>query len=106
MKHTRHLTGFYDKVIKDPINPTHISLYMALFQYWNIQRFNNPINVNRRELMILSKIRSKVTYHKCMKELHTHGYLKYEPSYNPFLGSTVTLFDMNLIPTPGHNENK
>jgi hypothetical protein len=43
--------------------------------------------------MRVSKICSKVTYHKCIRELNNYGYLRYEPSYNPFKGSLVYLFD-------------
>lgn len=43
--------------------------------------------------MRISKISSKVTYHKCLKFLHAQGYVNYEPSYNPFRGSHVYLFD-------------
>lgn len=50
---------------------------MALFQYWNYNRFQNPFRIDREELMSLSKIGSKNTYHKCMKELHTYRYIIY-----------------------------
>lgn len=43
--------------------------------------------------MKVSKISAKATYHKCMKDLHDFGYLKYKPSYNPFKGSLVYLFN-------------
>ncbi|UPT69930.1 MAG: hypothetical protein M0D53_12420 [Flavobacterium sp. JAD_PAG50586_2] len=50
--------------------------------------------------MRISKISSKATYHKCLKALHAQGYIKYEPSYNPFKGSHVFLFNFseNLKP--------
>jgi hypothetical protein len=35
-----HLKGVFTQFSKDNnLNPTHISLYMALFQIWNINRF-------------------------------------------------------------------
>ena len=43
--------------------------------------------------MGLSKVGSKTTYHKCMKELQQYGYLQYDPSYHPLRGSWVFLFD-------------
>ena len=43
--------------------------------------------------MKVSKISSKATYHKCIKELNDWQYLKYKPSYNPFKGSLVYLFN-------------
>lgn len=96
MNYIKHLTGFFDRVVKDRhLNPTHISLYMALFQYWNVNRFQNPISITRDEIMRISKICSKATYHKCMKELNDKGYIKYEPSFNPFKGSMVILFNFS-----------
>ena len=97
MNYIKHLTGFFDKVtLDDRLNPTHISLYVALFQYWNMQRFKNPISISRNEVMRVSKIASKATYHKCMKDLHNYNFLEYDPSFNPFRGSLVTIFDLEL----------
>lgn len=101
MNYIKHLTGFFDKVINDhTLNPTHISLYIALFQFWNCNRFRNPISISRDEVMRISKISSKATYHKCLKNLHSLGYFRYEPSYNPYKGSMVFMFNFseNLKP--------
>jgi len=96
MNYIKHLTGFFEKVITDKaLNPTHISLCMALFQFWNCNRFRNPISINRDEVMRISKISSKATYHKCLKNLHSLSYIKYEPSYNPFRGSHVIMFNFS-----------
>ena len=103
MNYIKHLTGFFEKVAIDKtLNPTHISLYIALFQFWNCNRFKNPISINRDEVMRISKISSKATYHKCLKNLHSLGYINYEPSYNPFKGSHVILFNFSedLKPLP------
>lgn len=94
MNYIRHLAGFFDRVVADErLNPTHISMYVSLFQFWNASRFKNPISISRGELMRVSKISAKATYHKCMKELNDFGYLKYKPSYNPLKGSLVYLFN-------------
>ena len=96
MNYIKHLSGFFDKVANDKIlNPTHVSLYMSLFQFWNCNRFKNPISISRDEVMRISKISSKATYHKCLKNLHSLGYINYEPSYNPFKGSHVYLFNFS-----------
>ena len=103
MNYIKHLTGFFDRVAKDKLlNPTHVSLYMSLFQFWNCNRFRNPISISRDEIMRISKISSKATYHKCLKALHAQGYIRYEPSYNPFKGSHVFLFNFSddLKPLP------
>ena len=75
---------------------------MSLFQFWNCNRFKNPISISRDEIMRISKISSKATYHKCLKALHSQGYIKYEPSYNPFKGSHVIMFNFaeDLKPLP------
>jgi hypothetical protein len=103
MNYIKHLTGFFEKVAIDKtLNPTHVSLYIALFQFWNCNRFKNPISINRDEVMRISKISSKATYHKCLKNLHSLGYINYEPSFNPFRGSHVILFNFSedLKPLP------
>lgn len=99
MNYIKHLTGFFDLVVKDErLNPTHISLYISLFQYWNVNRFQNPISISRSEIMRISKISAKATYHKCMKDLHQFGYIRYDPSYNPFRGSLVHLMSFDCPP--------
>ncbi len=103
MNYIKHLTGFFEKVAIDKtLNPTHVSMYMSLFQFWNCNRFKNPISISRDEVMRISKISSKATYHKCLKNLHSLGYINYEPSYNPFKGSHVYLFNFSddLKPIP------
>lgn len=96
MNYIKHLTGFFDKLVHDyDLNPTHVSLYISLFQFWNLKRFENPISITRDEVMRISKICSKATYHKCMRELHEKGYVIYEPSYNPFRGSLVRMVNLS-----------
>ena len=97
MNYIKHLTGFFNKSNQDhSMTPTHISLYLALFQRWNLNRFKNPIIISREEMMSASKIKSKGTYHKCMKELHKRNYIIYKPSYNPYEGTEVILPDLSL----------
>lgn len=75
------------------LNPTHISLYVALFQLWNNSFFKGEFYINREEVMDYSKIGSKSTYHRCIKELSHWNYLLYSPSHNPFKGSRIKMFD-------------
>lgn len=94
MNYILQLSGFFQRVSKDSrLNPTHVSLYMAIFQFWNAGYFRNPVSISRQELMKISKISAKATYHKCIKDLHNFGYIQYIPSFNPFKGSLVYLFD-------------
>ena len=101
MNYIKHLTGFFEKVSIDfELNPTHISLYMAVFQLWNQNRFQNPIGISRDELMRISKISSTATFHKCIKELSTKGYVIYSPSFNPFKGSTLEVINLDYYTKP------
>lgn len=77
------------------LSPFHISLYLTLFQFWNLNRFKNPISIARQETMRLSKIGSVNTYIKCIKELDKWQYLKYAPSHNPLRGSLIYLYNFN-----------
>lgn len=73
---------------------------MALFQSWNLNRFQNPISITRNEVMRISKIFSKATYHKCVNELHQKGYINYEPSHNPFKGSLIWVIELEANELP------
>ncbi|SFB91252.1 hypothetical protein SAMN04489722_101244 [Algibacter lectus] len=89
-----HLKGVFIQFSKDNrLNPTHISLYVALFQIWNSNRFMEEFYINREEIMGFSKIGSKSTYHKCIKELNHWKYIIYYPSHNPFKGSKIKMFN-------------
>lgn len=97
MNYIKHLSGFFQKISYDTdLNPTHVSLYMALFQTWNVNRFQNPISITRNEMMRISKIYSKATYHKCINDLHSKEYIKYEPSHNPFKGSLIYVNNLEI----------
>ncbi len=96
MNYIKHLTGFFIRIAnEETIYPTHISLYLALFQSWNINRFKNPIAISRDEMMKASRIASKATYHKCIKELQSLGFIEYLPSYNPYSGSEVIIHNLS-----------
>lgn len=92
MEQVKELTSFYSAIKSDPrIGTTHISLYMALFQFYNLNRFENPIQITRTAIMEVAKISGLATYHKCMKDLVEFGYIEYQPSYNPSISSQVVL---------------
>ena len=96
MNYIKHLTGFFNKINYEPnLNPTHISLYLALFQCWNVNRFKNPTGISREEIMKASKINSKATYHKCMKELELLGFMIYNPTFNPHSCSNIIMINFS-----------
>lgn len=85
MNYIRHLNAFFSFIRSDNrLTSSHVSLYMALFQYWNFNRFQNPFPVYRENMMQLSKIGSKNTYHKCIKQLHQAQYILYHPPTSKF----------------------
>lgn len=96
MNYIRHLTDFYKRTGNDErLNPNHISLYMALFQFWNQTRFRNSFPICRMEVMQLSKISSLNTYHKSIRDLNDFGYIKYYPSHNSAQGSSIKMYEFD-----------
>ena len=60
MNYIRHLNGFFVRLSQDQrMTPYHVSLYLALFQLWNLNRFKNPFTISRDETMKLSLIGSE-----------------------------------------------
>ena len=96
MNYIKHLTGFFEKIkSEESLLPTHISLYMALFQCWNVNRFSNPTRISSEEIMMASKIYSRATYHKCLSKLVILGLLEYRPSYSALSGSFIVMKNLS-----------
>ena len=92
MNYIKHLNAALVEIYGDErLCPGHISLYLALFFYWNMYRFPGEFPVNRRELMKMAKIGSKSTYHRLLKQLDKMGYIDYSPSNSPAHSSRVGL---------------
>ncbi len=92
MNYIMLLNAAFEKLyFDDRLKPTHISLYMALFQEWNRSRFADEFFINRRDLMRAAKIGSKPTYHRCITDLSFWGYLSYYPSNTPYKSSKVKM---------------
>jgi replication initiation and membrane attachment protein DnaB len=92
MERLKELTYFYNAIREDHrIGTTHISLYMSLFQFYNLNGFNNPVEITRAAVMKVAKIQGIATFHLCIKDLNDFGYIAYKPSYNPAIRSKVYL---------------
>ena len=90
MNYITQINIFYGFVIEDNrLTAFHISMYFGLFQLWNKNRFENPLPISRKEVMIVSKIGSTHTYYKILSELHNWGYIEYVPEKNPLKNSHV-----------------
>jgi hypothetical protein len=63
---------------------------MALFQVWNAKYFPPSFLVARTRLMQKSKIGSKATFAKIMRELNEFGYISYTPPKK-----TVSVHELN-----------
>ncbi len=88
-----HLLGFFHKIEADAkINPTQICVYIALLSECTRHQGVNPFPIQRSRIMNMSKISSRSTFSKSMKELHRSGYIKYVPSQNPDVSSMVCLY--------------
>ena len=100
MNYIRHLSAFYQRAsVDDKLNSAHISLYHALFQFWNMNLFRNPVSVNRPQILRYSKIGSNHTFYKCLNDLHNWGYIEYLPSHSPAKGSFVNLCNFDTTET-------
>lgn len=54
------MTEFYEAIADDArIGVTHISLYMALLQEWNLNGGQNPISIARLAVMKAAKINAR-----------------------------------------------
>ena len=98
MNYIRHLNSFFFRCVRydKRLTSKHISLYISLFQYWNYNRFQNPFSVGREELISISGLGSKNTYHKSMKELHDFGYIHYRSSESKFRKIRVHMFRLDI----------
>jgi hypothetical protein len=105
MNYIKHLNAIFQKFYADKrLNTTHVSLYMALFQFWNLNRFREEFYIDRQEVMELSKIGSTATYHRCLKQMDSWNYLEYFPSHNPYKGSKIKLFNFGTTSEQVVNE--
>lgn len=85
------INNFYETIAEDNrIGYSHISLYVTLLHFIQDGPLNNPLHIYREKIMLKARM-SRRTYNKCMRELVEYGYIKYEPSSNPALGSKVIL---------------
>ena len=86
------LTAFYNTIARDArIGTTHISLYMALLQQWNLNNGENPILIERDKVMKAAKISSRHTYNRCINDLHNYDYIIYNPSVNASVATKIII---------------
>jgi len=92
VNYIEHQKAVYLKMSEDSnITPIHISIYMSLFMIWNNTGFETELSINRNDVMKLSKVGNSNTYTASLKKLTELGYIIYKPSFNPLIGSKVTI---------------
>lgn len=92
MNYIKHLNSWFDILKSKPeTTPTHIALYLVLFQLWNQNRFASSFGINRQDIVNLSKLGSFSTYSKCMKDLHAWGWIVYRPTRSKYGVSQVSI---------------
>lgn len=90
------LTKFYEAIEDDArINTSHISVYMALLQVFNLSGGTNPFEITRAVIMKMAKINARSTYNKCLNNLHEFGFIKYFPSSGSAIPSRVLLLGLS-----------
>ena len=95
MNYIKHLNAAFHEFYSDTrLHGSHISLYMALFFYWNLHHFPDIFYANRIEIMKLAKIGSRSTYHRLIKELSEWEYIHYMPTQNPTQKTMVRMFQI------------
>ncbi|MCG9970883.1 hypothetical protein [Christiangramia crocea] len=98
VNYIRHLNGVLRKFFEDDnISSSHRSLYLAFFELWNQKHFPETLMINRKQVMLLAKIRSRTTYHKLLQDLKKWGYLQHSASHNPQTGSLVEMFRFDTL---------
>ena len=98
MEQLDFFTNFCMAISDDPrICSTHISLYLALLQQWHHSGELNPFIIERNTIMKTAKISARCTYNKYINNLQDFGYIIYQPSFNPAIGSTIYLNDFKQL---------
>ena len=102
MNYIKHLNSAFHQFYSDVrLHNGHISLYMALFFYWNLHHFATEFYANRIEIMKMAKIGSRSTYHRLIKDLSEWEYIDYLPTQNP---TQKTMVRMSHIRTDGSTQ--
>lgn len=92
MKAPFPIDKFLTRAVEDyRLLPSHLSLFMAIFYYSKNDDPYGSFRITRSTLMRFAKIKSIVTYHKCLQDLADLGYIFYQPSYDTYKGSQITI---------------
>lgn len=86
------LENFFQAIQNDfRIGKTHIVIYTSILYHWRRLGSPTPLKVFSREIMAIAKIEACSTYHRCLKDLDSFGYLRYQPSFKKNEASSLFL---------------
>ena len=71
------------------LSVSHCCIFMSLILLYQKNGMTNPFPMSRKHVMELSHVQSTATYHKCLEQLQTYGYIKYNPSFSYYKRSTI-----------------
>ncbi|MDR0228920.1 MAG: hypothetical protein LBI72_07640 [Flavobacteriaceae bacterium] len=92
INYIKHMNTWYQLTNVNPeVKPTHISIYLALFQLWNTNRFSEVFIISRAEIMNMAKVGSTTTFSNVMKDMVRWGWIVYEPSQSKYGQSKVRI---------------
>lgn len=104
MSYIDHLNRFFEISRRDArLSSSHFSLYIALFNAWNRNRFKNLFFICSQEMMAISHIGSRSTFQKAITDLHAFGYIRVEKAghrYGRSRISITSLVNRNEVPQP------
>ena len=92
MNYIQHVRAAHEWLLAQPRSrPIHISLYLALFRLWNLERFPEAIQVDRREVMSAARIGNRDTYTAALRDLEMWGMISYQPSHDNAKGTHILM---------------
>ena len=99
-KSSDQLLNYFEKIAKDErIDLEHLNLFVSIYYWWAQNKFQNPVAITSKIIMNMSRLKTITAYHKCIRDLHDYGYIKYVPSFHPDLGNMVYVIEQKELVT-------
>lgn len=87
---TSEIEIIIERFKEDPrISPSHVSVFLSLYFLFIKNDRQNPVPIKRAAVMELAKISSRFTYDRNMNDLSAYGYIRYYPSRNKTVLSSL-----------------
>lgn len=92
------LTGFFERIRNDHrISTTHIGIFAAVLHYSVKSGGCNPVRAYSRDIMEIAKISALKTYCRCIKDLDSYGYIRYNPSKKKNVPSRILFIESSSV---------